>query len=224
MTARAALLLFADGRLPAGAYAHSGGLEESVRTGRVRDAESLESFLEGRARTVGLVSAAFAARSCRAARDPDPLPELEVLDAELDARTPSPAQRETSRQLGRQLHRLLTGMAHHPLLERLPRAPHQPLVLGAACGLYGLRPLDAALAALHESVTGPAVAAVRLMSIDPFRTHAALARIAPSLDRLAERALEHCDGSPHDMPAAAAPLLDVVAEVHATRSERLFAS
>ncbi|WP_369201379.1 urease accessory protein UreF [Streptomyces sp. PU-14G] len=228
MSAQAALLLFADGRLPAGGYAHSGGLEESVRAGRVGDAESLESFLEGRARTVGLVSAAFAARSCQAARGLDPLPELEVLDAELDARTPSPAQRETSRQLGRQLHRLLTGMAQgkpqYPLLERLPSAPHQPLVLGTACAAFGLRPLDAALVALHESVTGPAVAAVRLMSIDPFRTHAALARIAPSLDRLARHAVQHCGGEPRDMPAAAAPLLDIAAEAHATRSERLFAS
>jgi len=55
-----ALLLLADGRLPAGTHAHSGGLEAAVRAGRVDDAESLREFLLGRLTTVGLTCAAFA--------------------------------------------------------------------------------------------------------------------------------------------------------------------
>ncbi|MEU5422925.1 urease accessory protein UreF, partial [Streptomyces sp. NPDC020667] len=39
--ARAALLVLADGRFPAGGHAHSGGAEAAVKAGRVRDAESL---------------------------------------------------------------------------------------------------------------------------------------------------------------------------------------
>ena len=43
---RAALLLLADGRFPAGGYAHSGGLEASIAAGRVRDVADLEAVAE----------------------------------------------------------------------------------------------------------------------------------------------------------------------------------
>ena len=58
------LLVLADGRLPAGGHAHSGGLEAAVSAGRVSDLESLEGFLRGRLATAGLVAAAFAAAAC----------------------------------------------------------------------------------------------------------------------------------------------------------------
>lgn len=35
---RAALLVLADGRFPAGGHAHSGGAEAAVRAGRITDA------------------------------------------------------------------------------------------------------------------------------------------------------------------------------------------
>ncbi|MGH3957630.1 MAG: urease accessory protein UreF, partial [Mycobacterium sp.] len=83
----AALLLLSDGRFPAGGYAHSGGLEESIRCGRVRDMVDLEAFLRGRAATSGVVSAAFAAASCHAFASEA---AFDALDVELDARIPSP--------------------------------------------------------------------------------------------------------------------------------------
>ncbi|WP_433457733.1 hypothetical protein [Micromonospora sp. CA-248212] len=64
------LLLLADGRFPAGAHAHSGGLEAAVAAGRVTDLASLEAFLVGRLATAGLVGAAFAAAAHRAAVTP----------------------------------------------------------------------------------------------------------------------------------------------------------
>ena len=39
---RAALLLLADGRFPAGGHAHSGGVEAAVTHGAVHDTDSLE--------------------------------------------------------------------------------------------------------------------------------------------------------------------------------------
>ncbi|MES3650088.1 urease accessory UreF family protein, partial [Mycobacterium intracellulare] len=104
---RAALMLLADGRFPAGGYAHSGGLEESIRAGRVRDIDDLDAFLRGRAATTGLVSAAFAAAGCRAFVAGT---ALSALDAELDARMPSPTMRDVSRTLGRQLRRAVARM------------------------------------------------------------------------------------------------------------------
>ena len=83
----ATLLVLADGRLPTGAHAHSGGLEAACADGRVGDLDTLAEFLRGRLATAGLVAAGFAAA---AARDTD---RWESLEEELDARTPSPAQR-----------------------------------------------------------------------------------------------------------------------------------
>ena len=97
-------LLLADGRFPAGGHAHSGGLEPAVSAGTVHDLATLELFLRGRLRTAGLVAAALAAAACTAACAGGP-EAFAALDAEADARTPSPAQRETSRRQGRALLR-----------------------------------------------------------------------------------------------------------------------
>jgi urease accessory protein len=219
----AALLLLADGRLPAGGHAHSGGLEPTVAAGRVRDVPSLEEFLRGRAATSGLLAAAFAAAGCAAVHRDDDARLLD-LDQELDARIPSPALRATSHKLGRQLLRAMRVIRPHPCWALLGRGAHHPLVLGAACAVSGLSPGAAALAAVHDAVAGPATAAVRLLGLDPFATHAALARLGPLLDRIAAEATGFADADPADLPAGSAPLLDLAAEQHATWEVRLFAS
>jgi urease accessory protein len=69
-------------------------------------------------------------------------------------------------------------------------------------------------------VSGPATAAQRLLGLDPMRVAAATARLAAAVDAEAERAsLE--TGPP---AACTDPLLDLLAERHATRRERYFAS
>ncbi|MET7902887.1 urease accessory UreF family protein [Streptomyces sp. NPDC005355] len=221
----AALLILADGRFPAGGHAHSGGVEAAVAAGRIRDAASLEEFCRGRLHTAGLTAAGLAAA---AAAGLDPL----ALDEAADARTPVPALRTTARRLGRQLMRAARATWPSPELDALaaarPRGAHQPVVLGLAARAAGLGPSDAAYAAAYESVGGPATAAVRLLSLDPFDATAVLARLAPELDQVAARAAEAArqalDEDPGALPAAAAPLLDITAEQHATWPVRLFAS
>ncbi|WP_047467714.1 urease accessory protein UreF [Streptomyces sp. M10] len=222
---RAALLVLADGRFPAGGHAHSGGAEEAVGAGRIRDAGELAAFCRGRLHTAGLVAAALAAA---AAGGTDPL----ALDEAADARTPSPALRTAARRLGRQLMRAARTTWPDPALDALaaarPRGAHQPVVLGLAARAAGLTPLDAAHAAAYESVSGPATATVRLLSLDPFDATAVLARLAPELDQVAARATEaarRCAAEgPGALPAASAPLLEIGAETHAARPVRLFAS
>jgi urease accessory protein len=98
------------------------------------------------------------------------------------------------------------------------------VVLGAAAAVLGAPPHDAARAALHEAVTGPATAAVRLCPIDPFDVHAVLGGLTGLLDELAAAAAHYAESEPEDLPAAGAPLLDIAAEHHRRSEVRLFAS
>lgn len=218
---RAALLVLADGRFPAGGHAHSGGAEQAVKSGRIRDAEDLAEFCRGRLHTTGLTAAALAAA---AAHGHDPL----ALDEAADARTPSPALRAVARRLGRQLMRAARATWPGPelaaLAEARPRGAHQPVVLGLTARSAGLGPEDAAHCVAYETVGGPATAVVRLLSLDPFEATAVLARLAPELDRIAARAAAAAHGTIDALPAASAPLLDITAEAHAARPVRLFAS
>jgi urease accessory protein len=102
-----AALLLGDSRFPAGGHAHSGGIEPAVTAGTVADTGTLEAFLRGRLRTAGLVAAGIAAAACAHARPGPQVPDgfWAELDAEVDARTPAPAQREASRRQGRALLR-----------------------------------------------------------------------------------------------------------------------
>ncbi|MFD8305888.1 urease accessory protein UreF [Streptomyces sp. NPDC059690] len=222
---RAALLVLADGRFPAGGHAHSGGAEAAVKAGRITGAASLEGFCRGRLHTAGLVAASLAAAAVLGA-------EAGELDAAADARTPSPALRVAARRLGRQLTR--AARATWPsdeldsLARRFPKGAHQPVVLGLVARAAGLEPVDAAHCAAYESVSGPASATVRLLSLDPFDATGVLARLAPEIDRVSDRAVEAArrvlDEGVDALPAGSAPLLEIGAEVHAAWAVRLFAS
>jgi urease accessory protein len=211
----ATLLVLADGRLPAGGHAHSGGLEAAVAAGRVGDLTTLEGFLRGRLATSGVVAASFAAVGCARTN------EWFVLDAGLDARTPSPALRKASRAQGRALIR--AGRAMWPV-PAIGREPHHPVALGVVAAAAGLTPHDAAVAAAYGTLTGPATAGVRLLGLDPYGAHALLAELAGECDRIAEDAATRINDPVDALPAAGAPLLDIGAELHATWEVRLFAS
>ncbi|WP_448610992.1 urease accessory protein UreF [Geodermatophilus sp. URMC 60] len=208
----AALLTLADSRLPAGGHTHSGGVEQAIAAGVVRDPRTLTAFLQRRLHTAGAVAAGLAAAGCRDAGDPG---QLFRLDEEADARTPSPALRAASRAQGRGLVRVGRRAWPSPAWDHLPERPHHPLTLGVAAHAGGLTPRDAAAAAAYLSVSGPATAAQRLLAMDPLAVAALTARLAAAIDEVAA-----VDGA----PAAADPLLDLLAEVHAARKDRFFAS
>ncbi|MEV0161825.1 urease accessory protein UreF [Nonomuraea fuscirosea] len=222
---RAALLMLADGRFPAGGHAHSGGAEAAVAAGRVRDAAGLREFCRGRLHTSGLVAAGLAAAAAAGA---DPL----VLEEAADARTPAPALRRVARVLGRQLLRAVRVTWPSAELDALavarPGGAHQCVVLGVAGRSAGLSPLDVAHVAAYESVSGPAAATVRLLGLDPFEAAGVLAGLAGEVDQVAGRAAGAARRVRAEgvavLPAVSAPLLDIAAERHAVRRVRLFAS
>jgi urease accessory protein len=217
----AALLTLADSRLPAGGHTHSGGVEQAIAVGVVADPASLAAFLRRRLATSGAVAAGLAAAACRSAGNGRALFDL---DDEADARTPSPALRTASRQQGRGLVRVGRRAWPSASWDGLPARPHHPIALGVAAAAAGLDPRDAAAAAAYLSVSGPATAAQRLLALDPLTVAAVTARLAPGIDTVAAAAEGRSGHVGPELPAATDPLLDLLAEVHAARKDRFFAS
>ncbi|MEV0683106.1 urease accessory UreF family protein [Nocardia sp. NPDC050378] len=116
-TGLATLLALADSRLPIGGHVHSGGVEEAVASGLLRDNASVELYLRRRIVTTGLVAASLAAAVCAGTLSP------ERADLETDARTPSPAARTASRAQGRGLLRLAKQLWPNPANPPGTRAP-----------------------------------------------------------------------------------------------------
>jgi urease accessory protein len=205
----AVLLVLADSRFPGGGHAHSGGVEEAAARGLITDERSLESFLHGRLHTNGLVAAAFAA----AAVDGD----WSTLDMELDARTPSPAQRASSRAQGKSTLRAGRVAWPSPRLTELSQ-PHHAIAIGALVQVAGGTREEAAECAAYLSVSGPASAAVRLLGLDPFQVNAIVARMR--LSAVVDEAVK-------GLPMPGAPALDLFADSHARihqQEVRLFVS
>lgn len=207
----ATLLLLADGRFPGGGTAHSGGLEAAVAAGRVADLDGVERFLAGRLATTGLTDAWLAASACAGGADPA------ALEAECEARCPSPALRATGRLLGRGLRR--AAAASWPAVARITVEQH-PVVLGLVARAAGLPPAGAAALAVHGLVAGVVSASVRLLPVDMADAVAVAARLAPLADAVAAEAA----AAGEDGPAWSAPALEQRAEDHASWEVRLFAS
>jgi len=237
-------MMLADSRFPGGGHVHSGGLEEAVARGLLRAESDLPAFLTGRLRTAGLLSAAFAAAAAAAAggtpgnradgrvargsvtvgpnaeRKADGGQLWVTLDAELDARTPSAAQRYASRAQGKAFARAASvmvvpsvdggcGSTLRAVLAATPR-PHHAIVLGVVSGSAP----EAARVAAYLAVSGPASAAVRLLGLDPLLVNAVVLGMARAIEEIAAEAAGCAAFPPAELPAPGAPGLDLLAEEH----------
>jgi urease accessory protein len=226
----ALVLLLADARLPSGAHVHSGGVEQAVDDGVIADVESLELFLVGRLMTGGRLAAHVAALSFQWA---SAVPAISAdqwhrLDAEVSARIIAPALQAASRRQGKSLLRtgvaVFGGTVLAPLDVEGAESPHLAVVQGALAAQSGVTAVDAALVAIYSVVTSGASAALRLLGLDPVAVMGTVARLGAQLDREAMTAASRSGVDPEDLPSPASPMTDFLAERHAQRKERLFAS
>ncbi|MFH5232588.1 urease accessory protein UreF [Antrihabitans spumae] len=204
------LFALADSRLPTGGHVHSGGVEEAITSGLVRDTVTLDAFLRRRIRTGGLVAASIAAAVCDGM-------DVVVADAETDARTPSPAARLASRAQGRGMVRLAKHSWPEHDWPTLGVRPHQPVVLGRVAALTGASATETATVVVYTTMTGTATAAQRLLALDPSDVATLTIRLADLCDATARAATA-------TLASLSDPLLDVLAQRHTERERPLFAS
>ncbi|MBM7244509.1 urease accessory protein UreF [Rhodococcus fascians] len=208
------LLSLADSRLPTGGHVHSGGVEEAIASGFVRDIDTLEAFLRRRIRTSGATAASIAGAVVLGSLDTD------AADAECDARTPSPAVRAASRAQGRGLLRLAkSAWPHHDWLS-IGRRPHLAVAAGHVGLAADLSVADTAAVQVYITMTGSAIAAQRLLALDPAEVASCTIRLGDFCDEVADAA---CASLPVLMELSD-PLLDMFAEAHAVRDRPLFVS
>ena len=211
MSSLATLLTLSDSRLPTGGHVHSGGIEEAVTEGLVRDLVTLRAFLCRRIRTTGLVTASVAAAVHSGSLS------VTQADHEIDARTPAPAARQASRAQGRGLLRLARRVWPAENWEALGATPHLAVVAGAVGAASRLEPEQTALTVAYTTMTGSATAAQRLLALDPGDVAALTFELAGSCEATAASACK-------ELADLSDPLLDVLAQRHSQRERPLFAS
>jgi len=207
----AMMLTLADSRLPVGGHVHSGGIEQAIADGLVRDVASVRDFLIRRVDTAGLVGASVAVAVTRGVLTPD------TGDAEMDARTPSGAARNASRAQGRGMMRLAKTVWPQHDWSTMPMKPHLPVIAGGVAAVSGLDAAQCAGVLVYTTMTSSATAAQRLLGLDPAAVTAIGIELAPRCDEIAARA---CEG----LSDLSDPLLDILAEKHVRQDMPLFAS
>ena len=224
-----ALLQLADSSFPIGAFAHSYGLEQLVRDGMVKDAASLEAFVDS---IVSLqlapAEARAAASACRAAA----LGDLELVLA-IDHRlhvTRAPRElRDASVAAGR---RLLEEVAAHsagrrglvPAFRDAVLEDHAPgthaVALGVAGAAFDVPPGDVAAALLFSTANALAQAAMRLLPISHRDAQSVLHRVR---DAIAEAARAAAKAEPLAFTSFH-PLQEIASMRRASAPARFFAS
>ncbi|MFW0785038.1 urease accessory UreF family protein [Gordonia sp. CPCC 206044] len=207
----AMMLTLADSRLPVGGHVHSGGVEQAIADGAVRNVDDLADYLRRRVRSSGLVAASIAAAVADGHLDEA------AAQRETDARTPSSAARKASLAQGRGMLRLARRM--WPDHDWSPHTPttHLPVISGAIGRASALSGFHTALILVYTTMSGSATAGQRLLALDPADVALMIADLGADCERLAaEAAVEPADLSD--------PILDVFAERHERQPMPLFMS
>lgn len=221
------LLQFADGLFPAGAYAHSFGLEYLTQSCKINDAQDVENFLRAFLEcsmaptdAVAMLCAARAAKACD-------LVACFHLDEKLDAMKIANELREASRQMGRQTLRVANHLLIDTLIKSFSQAVkedstpgHHPVVFGMIGGVMHWPARDMACAFLYSTSAALVGAALRLMPLGQLAGQRILWNLQPLIAKLAEEVQDRMERDIWSF----APALEIASMRHATLDARLFRS
>ena len=221
------LLQFADGLFPAGAYAHSFGLEWYVQQGIIRDARGVQEFLESYLESSAGPQDAAAMVQCIDLAHADHVGPVLELDQTLEAMKPAAELRQASRQLGRQSLRVAASLTEDAYLIELFRRVdsgetpgHYAMVFGTIGGRLGWPREEAACAFLYSAAAAVVGSGLRLIPLGQLEGQRVLWSLAPLISRLGEQAAAI---PPGDMWSFT-PGLEVASALHASSPARLFRS
>lgn len=207
------VLQLADSALPAGGFAHSGGLEAAWQLGEIPDRQSLAPFLESSLRQASTASLPFV---MAAHREPA---RLEELDACCDTWTSNHVANRASRLQGRAFWTALT----HAFLPDAPPPPqpgHFAPAFGVLLSRLRLTAETTAHLFLFQHLRGLISAAVRLGIMGPLEAQGVQFRLGETTATLAAGA----PGLSLDDLAQSAPMLDLFQGVQDRLYSRLFQS
>lgn len=221
------LLQFSDGLFPAGAYAHSFGLETCVQSGRVKNGDDVASFLraylEGSAAPMDAITALC---SRRAAIERD-IHSCFRLDQMLEALKTAAELRESSRQMGRQTLRILKELSTDALVasfasevESGTAHSHHPVVFGIVAGILDWPSRETASAFLYATSATIVGASLRLLSLGQLAGQRILWNVGPLITALTESLLSKTE----DDMWSFTPELEIAAMRHESLDARLFRS
>ena len=214
-------MLLSDARLPTGAHTQSAGLEPAMNAGM--PSTQVPAYLSARLRSVTAVEAAAAVLARWACRSEQIAAALTRVDQAWQARTISPAIRQTSVLLGRGYLRLLVRLwPSHPAVAALRTvvSPARPVVLGVAAACTGLSAPQLAWLVGYDDAQTIAAAALKIAPLDPVTATGWVIGAQREIEEMVAAVSDLTD--PDLMPAFGAPLIEKWAEIHSTTTQRLF--
>ena len=221
------LLQFADGLFPAGAYAHSFGLEYLIQSGDISSEAGVELFVHAYLKTSVAPTDAVAMLCSSRAAKADDLAECLALDEKLDAMKASSELREASRQMGRQTLRVANHIQANKLLANFAEAVktnatpgHHPVIFGMIGGVMAWPPKEMAGAYLYSTSAALVGAALRLMPLGQLAGQRILSNVRPLIATLAEEIQDRTEADIWSF----APALEIASMRHAMLDARLFRS
>jgi urease accessory protein len=220
------LLTWGSPSYPTGAFSYSHGLEWAVEAGTVADLASLLDYLDAvLCRGGGWIDAVLFAHVWRAATVHGASAELDALVEYAGALRGSSETALESRQQGSAFLQVTRKAWPHRLLDELAaRSGDQPVAhcvaVAVACAAHGVELERALQAHLHAFAANLVSAGARLIPLGQTDAQIAIARLAPLITRVRERALQT---ELQDL-GTAAPMLELGSARHETQYTRLFRS
>ncbi|WP_442953771.1 urease accessory protein UreF [Pararhizobium sp.] len=216
-TALLRLVTWLSPAFPIGAFSYSGGLEQAVHDGQVRDASGLETWLRAiLLHGAGWNDAVLLAESYRSAGDAGQLQSvMELAEAMAGSR-----ERHMETMLQGSAFLEAAGHWPHAVFELLGTSTAYPVAVGAVAGAHGTG-LEAALAAyLHAQASNAISVAIRCGVTGQRHGVGVLAALEPDIAAVAGRAAS----STLDDLGSATVLADIAALRHEHLNSRLFRS